>query len=93
MPRRRPATAKRRPPDGDFRPPGDVDAARTLPAMDGLGRAVGDGISGLVGGAINGITSALGGMIHAVSVALPAGALPVIGIGVLLLVLVAVFRR
>jgi len=61
--------------------------------MDGLGRAVGDGISGLVGGAINGIAAALSGMVNAVSAAVPAGALPVIGIAVVALVLLAVLRR
>ena len=61
--------------------------------MDGLGRAVGDGISGLVGGALNGITAALSGMVDALSRALPAGALPVIGIALLLLVVLAVIRR
>lgn len=61
--------------------------------MDGLGRAVGDGISGLVGGAINGIGAALSGMVDALSRALPSGALPVIGVAVVLLVVVALLRR
>jgi phosphoribosylcarboxyaminoimidazole (NCAIR) mutase len=61
--------------------------------MDGLGRAVGDGISGLVGGAIDGITAALSGMVDALSTALPAGAVPVIGVALLLLVVLAVIRR
>ena len=61
--------------------------------MDGLGQAVGNGISGLVGGAINGITAAISGMVGALSTALPSGALPVIGIGLLLLLVVAVVKR
>jgi len=61
--------------------------------MDGLGQAVGDGISGLVGGAIHGIGAALTGMVDALSRALPAGALPVIGIGLLLLFVWAVIKR
>ena len=61
--------------------------------MDGLGRAVGDGISGLVGGALSGIGAALSGMLDALGRALPSGALPVIGIALLLLVVVAVVRR
>ena len=61
--------------------------------MDGLGHAVGDGISGLVGGAIHGIGAALTGMVDAVSRALPAGALPVIGIALVFLLIVAVVKR
>lgn len=61
--------------------------------MDGLGRAVGNGISGLVGGAINGITAALSGIVDALSVALPSGALPVIGIGLALLFIWLVVKR
>jgi hypothetical protein len=75
------------------RPRGRLDASRTLPAMDGLGRAVGDGISGLVGGAINGIGAALSGMVDALSRALPSGALPVIGVALVLLLILAVIRR
>jgi hypothetical protein len=61
--------------------------------MDGLGRAVGDGISGLVSGAIAGIAAALSGVIDSLGAALPAGALPVIGVGVLLLFVWAVVKR
>jgi hypothetical protein len=61
--------------------------------MDGLGQAVGDGISGLVGGAIASIAAALEGIADSLSAALPPGALPVIGIGAALLVLVAILRR
>ena len=61
--------------------------------MDGLGRAVGNGISGLVAGAVGGITAAISGMVDAVSTALPPGALPVIGIGLLLVFLWAVIKR
>ncbi|HEY3336124.1 MAG TPA: hypothetical protein VGK16_12910 [Candidatus Limnocylindrales bacterium] len=61
--------------------------------MDGLGRAVGDGISGLIGGAIHGIGAALSGIMDALGRAVPAGALPVIGIAVLVLLVWAVVKR
>jgi hypothetical protein len=76
-----------------FRSSRRVDAGPTLRAMDGLGRAVGDGISGLVGGAINGIGAALSGVVDALGQALPAGGLPVIGIGLVLLFILAVIKR
>jgi hypothetical protein len=61
--------------------------------VDGLGQAVGSGISGLVAGAIGGISAAIGGMADALNDALPPGALPVIGVGLLLLFVWAVIRR
>ena len=70
-----------------------LDDRRTLRAMDGLGQAVGDGISGLVGGALNGITAAISGMVDALGEALPSGALPVIGIALVFLLIVAVVKR
>jgi hypothetical protein len=60
--------------------------------MDGLGRSIGDGISGMVGGAINAIGGALAGMLHAVTAALPAGAVPVIGIALVLFLAVLLKR-
>ena len=54
--------------------------------MDGLGRAVGDGISGLVGGALNSIGAAVSGIVSALAAALPAGALPVLGVLLVLVV-------
>ncbi len=66
---------------------------RTLRAMDGLLRSVGDGISGLVSGALAAIGSALQGMVDAVSSALPAGVLPVLGVGLALLVLWLIVKR
>ena len=41
--------------------------------MDGLGRAVGNGITGLVGGAFGAIGAALRGMVDAGNQALPNG--------------------
>jgi hypothetical protein len=61
--------------------------------VDGLGQAVGSGISGLVSGAIGGITAAIGGMVDAVNAALPPGALPVIVVGLALLFFWAVIKR
>lgn len=48
--------------------------------MDGPARAVGDGISGLVGDALQAIGAALSGIVRALETALPAGALPVLAI-------------
>jgi hypothetical protein len=61
--------------------------------MDGLGRAVGDGIGGLFGGAFHAIGAALSGTVDALSTALPAGALPVIGITAVVLLLWLVLKR
>jgi len=61
--------------------------------MDGLGRSVGDGIGGLVGGALDAIAAALSGTVDALGTALPAGALPVLGIAAVLLVLWLVLKR
>ena len=61
--------------------------------MDGLGRAVGDGIGGLVGGALDAIGAAVSGTLDALSTALPAGALPVIGVAAVLLLLWLVLKR
>ena len=41
--------------------------------MDGLGQAVGNGITGLVGGAFDAIGSALRGIVNAGNQALPGG--------------------
>lgn len=61
--------------------------------MDGLGQAIGSGISGLVAGAIGGIGAAIGGIVDAVNRALPPGALPVIVVGLALLFFWAVIKR
>ena len=61
--------------------------------MDGLGRAIGGGISGLVAGAIGGIFAAIGGIVDSLNTALPPGALPVIGVGLVLLFFWAVVKR
>jgi hypothetical protein len=61
--------------------------------MDGLGRSVGDGISGLVGGVIAAFTTAVAGAGHALGSALSGGALPVIAVALVLLVLLLVLRR
>jgi hypothetical protein len=61
--------------------------------MDGLARSVGDGITGLVGGALAAIGQALSGMVDALSTAVPAGVLPVVGIALVVVVLWRVIRR
>ena len=61
--------------------------------MDGLSRSVGDGITGLVGGALEAIGSAVSGVVDALGTALPAGALPVIGIAAVVLVIWLVLKR
>ena len=61
--------------------------------MDGLGRTIGGGISGLVAGALAGIGAAVSGVIDSLNAALPAGALPVIAAGLLLLFVWAVIKR
>ena len=61
--------------------------------MDGLLRSVGDGLTGLVGGAVDAIGSAIAGIGDALDTALPAGALPVIGIAGALVLLWLVLKR
>lgn len=50
-----------------------VDGRPTLNGMDGLGQAVGNGITGLVGGAFDAIGGALRGIVNAGNQALPNG--------------------
>jgi hypothetical protein len=61
--------------------------------MDGLGRAVGDGIGGFFGNALHAVGVALSGTVDALSTALPAGALPVIAIAGALLLLWLILKR
>jgi hypothetical protein len=61
--------------------------------MDGLGRSVGDGISGLFGGAVDAIGAAVSGVVNALGTALPAGALPVLAIAGVVLLLWLVLKR
>ena len=61
--------------------------------MDGLGRTIGGGISGLVAGAIAGIGTAVSGIVDSLSSVLPPGALPVIAVGLLLLFVWAVIKK
>ncbi len=61
--------------------------------MDGLVRAVGDGITGLVGGSLAAIGDALDGMVSALGAALPPGALPVIGVAAVLVLAWMILRR
>lgn len=50
-----------------------IDAAPTLNVMDGIGQAVGNGITGLVAGAFDAIGGVLRGMVDAGNQALPGG--------------------
>jgi hypothetical protein len=61
--------------------------------MDGFVRSIGDGITGLVGGALAAIGQALAGIVDSLSAALPAGALPVLGITLFIMILWWVIRR
>jgi fructose-specific phosphotransferase system IIC component len=61
--------------------------------MDGFARSIGDVIAGLMGGALSAIGQALSGMVDALSAALPAGVLPVLGIGLVAVILWRVIRR
>ena len=72
---------------------GRLTGRRTLRAMDGLLQSIGDGLTGMIGGALAAIESALVGMGNALASALPAGALPVLGVGLLLLVGIWLLRR
>jgi hypothetical protein len=57
--------------------------------MDGLARSVGDGISGLVGNAMQTITAGIAGIIAALEATVPGGLLAVGGVlGAALLLLV-----
>ena len=61
--------------------------------MDGFARSIGDGITGLVGGALAAIGAALSGIVDALATALPAGALPVLGIALVVVILWRIIRR
>jgi hypothetical protein len=61
--------------------------------MDGFARSIGDGITGLVGGALTGIGGTLSGILDALATALPAGALPVLGIALVVVILWRIIRR
>jgi hypothetical protein len=52
---------------------GAIDGRSRLNGMDGLGQAVGNGITGLVGGAFDAIGGVLRGMVNAGNQALPNG--------------------
>lgn len=61
--------------------------------MDGFASSIGEGISGLVSGAVTAIGQALSGMVGALSVALPAGVLPILVITLVVVILWRVIRR
>lgn len=56
-------------------------------------RAIGDGISGLVGGSIAAIAAGIGTMIRALQVALPGPLLPIVAGGVIVLFAWWLLRR
>ena len=61
--------------------------------MDGLARSIGDGITGLVGGALTAIGGALSGILDALATALPAGVLPVLGIALVVVILWRIIKH
>lgn len=70
-----------------------VAGGATLDAMDGLVRSVGDGISGLVTGAIAAISTALAGIGDALTSVIPPGLLPIAGVALVVLVVLVLLRR
>ncbi len=62
------------------------------PAGDLL-HAIGEGISGLVGGSIAAIAAAVGTMVHALQMALPGPLFPIVVGGLIVLFLVWLFRK
>jgi hypothetical protein len=62
------------------------------PAGDLL-HAIGEGISGLVGGSIAAIAAGIGAMVRALQGALPGPLLPIVVGGLIVLFLVWLFRR
>jgi hypothetical protein len=62
------------------------------PAGDLL-HAIGEGISGLVGGSIAAIAAGIGTMVRALQQALPGPLLPIVIGGVIVLILVWLFRK
>lgn len=77
----------------DGRQPAGLTGRATLRAMDGLVRSVGDGITGLVAGAISAIWAAGAGIVDALTSLIPPGLLPVAVVGIVVLVVVALVRR
>jgi hypothetical protein len=61
--------------------------------MDGLLRSIGEGITGLVGGAIAAIGQVFGGMIDALARVVPGGLVTMAGIGLALILVWLVFKR
>jgi hypothetical protein len=61
--------------------------------MDGLLRSIGDGLTGLVGGAVEAIETALAGIGDALATAVPAGLLPVLVVAGVLVLLWLVLKR
>jgi hypothetical protein len=61
--------------------------------MDGLLRSVGSALGNLFAGMLEVVGNALKGAVDAVTSIVPPVALPVIGIGLLVLVVVLIFRR
>jgi hypothetical protein len=61
--------------------------------MDGLLRSIGDGLTGLVGGALAAFGGALSGMVDALVRAVPGGLVTMAGIALALVLVWLVFRR
>jgi hypothetical protein len=63
------------------------------PHMDGFVRGIGEAIAGLMVALLSVVGNAIDGVIGALTSVVPWGLLPVVGLVVVVLVVVAVFRR
>lgn len=61
--------------------------------MDGFVRGIGEAIAGLTVGLLSVVGQAINGVIAALTSAVPGGLLPIVGLVVVVLVVVAIFRR
>ena len=79
--------------------PPDVAALRsraptaTLPRMDGFAQSIGSALSNLLGNAMAAVGAAIGGAVAAIGTVVPPALVPVIGIGLLVLIVLLIFKR
>jgi hypothetical protein len=70
-----------------------LDRVRQTRVMDGFVRGIGEAISGVMVAFLSAVGGAIDGALHALETAVPGGALPVIGLVILGVVVLKVFRR